>query len=251
MHFAPSKCKLLLQDHQPLYDSLTLANEELEVVDRFTYLGICISNDGRIETDVSLRIAKARATFLNLRHLWRQKGISLWPRGRESNATVSAVLLYDSEIWSLRSEDLRHFQLFDHSCLRSIAGVGWHQHVRNDDVRRRMLVSDNHASSLEQQIALNKLRWLGHVLRMPGYRLPRRALFSLPGVGWRKARGGQKLTWQWELNSLTTKLGAAGPSRLPGWSPLDSPCAWLETLWDMVGNRHRRCACCRLLIELR
>ncbi|CAH8647362.1 unnamed protein product [Dicrocoelium dendriticum] len=250
MHFAPSKCKVLLQDHQPLDDPLTLANEELEVVDQFTYLGSCISNDGRIETDVSSRIAKARAAFLNLRHLWRQKGVSLRLKGRVYKATVRAVLLYGSETWPLRSEDLRRLQVFDHRCLRSIAGVGWHQRVRNDDVRRRVLGGDDHASSLEQQIALNKLRWLGHVLRMPGHRLPRRALFSLPGVGWRKARGGQKLTWQREMKSLTTKLGAVGPSRLPGWSPRDSPCAWLETLQDMARNRHQWRVCCRLLIGL-
>ncbi|CAH8663869.1 unnamed protein product, partial [Dicrocoelium dendriticum] len=100
-------------------------------------------------------------------------GVSLRLKGRVYKATVRAVLLYGSGTWPLRSEDLRRLQVFDHRCLRSIAGVGWHQRVRNDDVRRRVLGSDNHASSLEQQIALNKLRWLGHVLRMPGHRLPR------------------------------------------------------------------------------
>ncbi|CAH8619812.1 unnamed protein product [Dicrocoelium dendriticum] len=33
MRFTPSRCKVLLQDHQPLDNPLTLANEELEVVD--------------------------------------------------------------------------------------------------------------------------------------------------------------------------------------------------------------------------
>ncbi|CAI2738759.1 unnamed protein product, partial [Dicrocoelium dendriticum] len=97
MHFAPSKCKVLLQDHQPLDDPLTLANEELEVVDQFTYLGSCISNDGRIETDVSSRIAKARPTFLNLRHLWRQKEVSVRLKDRVYKTTMKTVLLYGSE----------------------------------------------------------------------------------------------------------------------------------------------------------
>ncbi|KAG5445484.1 hypothetical protein CSKR_100973 [Clonorchis sinensis] len=40
-----------------------------------------------------------------------------------------------------------------------------------------------------------KLRWLGHVLRMPNHRLPKRVLFSMPNSKWRKQRGGQPLTW--------------------------------------------------------
>ncbi|VDP85124.1 unnamed protein product [Schistosoma mattheei] len=35
---------------------------------------------------------------------------------------------------------------------------------------------------------------MGHVLRMPNDRLPRRAMFSGIGVGWKKARGGQTKT---------------------------------------------------------
>ncbi|CAH8506219.1 unnamed protein product [Dicrocoelium dendriticum] len=127
MHFSPSKCKMLLQDHQPLYESLTPANGEIEVVDQFAYHSSCISNDGHIETDVSSRIAKARAGFLNLRHFWRQKGISVRLKGRVYKATVRAALLYGSETLPLRSEDLWRLQVFDHRCLRSIAGVGWHQ----------------------------------------------------------------------------------------------------------------------------
>ncbi|CAH8518135.1 unnamed protein product [Dicrocoelium dendriticum] len=84
----------------------------------------CISNDRRIETDVSSRVAKAKAAYLNLRHLWRQKGISLRLKDRVYKERVRAVLLYGSETWPLRSEDLRRLQVFHHRSLRSIAGVG-------------------------------------------------------------------------------------------------------------------------------
>ncbi|KER33375.1 hypothetical protein T265_00697 [Opisthorchis viverrini] len=36
----------------------------------------------------------------------------------------------------------------------------------------------------------------GHVLRMPVDRLPRKALFAQPREGWKRARGGQTMTWQ-------------------------------------------------------
>ncbi|VDP54144.1 unnamed protein product [Schistosoma mattheei] len=35
------------------------------------------------------------------------------------------------------------------------------------------------------------MRWLGHVLRMPEHRLPRRAMLTGVRDGWKKVRGGQ------------------------------------------------------------
>ncbi|KER23093.1 hypothetical protein T265_14712, partial [Opisthorchis viverrini] len=52
-------------------------------------------------------ICKARAAFANLRHLWRQNGLSLNLKGRVYQTTVRAVLLYGCETWPIRAADLR------------------------------------------------------------------------------------------------------------------------------------------------
>ena len=67
----------MLQDVLDLNTPLTLQGEILEVVDHFTYLGGCVTADCSISNEIVVRISKARITFANLRHLWRQKGISL------------------------------------------------------------------------------------------------------------------------------------------------------------------------------
>ena len=100
-HFAPLKCKVMLQDVLGLNPPLTLQGEILEVVDRFPYLGSCVSTDCSISNEIDARISKARIAFANLRHLWRQKGISLSLNGRVYKITVRAVLLYGSETWPL------------------------------------------------------------------------------------------------------------------------------------------------------
>jgi hypothetical protein len=180
--------------------------------------------------------------------LWRQKRISLKLKGRVYRTTVRAVLLYGCETWPLRAEDLKRLQTFDHRCLRSIAGVNWQQRVRNEVVRKRVL--GNESNSLEQQLKLIKLRWLGHVLRMSDHRLPRKVLFSIPNPCWKKARGGQAMTWQREMKAVTVKLSAVGASRLPGWGPRDSHCTWLETLQDMALNRSQWRTCCHFVAGL-
>ena len=251
MCFAPSKCKVLLQDWCEPTPNFSLGGVRLDVVNSFVYLGSCISAGGCVEEEISKRIAKARLAFVNLRHLWRRRDIRLSTKGRVYNAVVRAVLLYGCETWPLRSEDVRRLSVFDNRCLRSIARVWWQHHVSNADVCRRVLGTEGR--QLHEVIHLSRLRWLGHVLRMPTHRLPYRALFALPGCGWKKKAGGQPMTWRAGMKKLTKALGSAGTARLPGWGPKDPEFGWLYTLKDMAGNRNqwRQCSLYCLSLQLK
>ena len=170
-----------------------IGSEVVESVDRFTHLGSLISPCGLVCDEISARIQKARLAFANLRHLWRRRDIRLATKGRVYCAAVRSVLLYGSETWPIRVEDIRRLLVFDHRCLRSIARISWDHRVSNAVVRKRVLGKDG--KSIDEVVKLHQLRWLGHVLRMPNHRLPRRARFYGVGVSWKKARVGQTKTW--------------------------------------------------------
>ncbi|KAH9596282.1 Contactin-5 [Schistosoma haematobium] len=104
MCFAPSKCKVLLQDWQDSNHVLTLDGEQIEVAEKSMYLGGCISAGGGVSDEINARIVKARAAYANLGHLWRLRDVSLAVKGRIYNALVRAVLLYVCETWPLRVE---------------------------------------------------------------------------------------------------------------------------------------------------
>ncbi|MBM6549358.1 reverse transcriptase family protein, partial [Streptococcus dysgalactiae subsp. equisimilis] len=241
MRFAPSKCKMLLHDWVGPAPNLILAGEVIERVDKFCYLGSLISADGSISDEVSARIQRARLAFANLSHLWRRRDVRLSVKGRVYAAAVRPVLLYGSETWPLRAEDSRRLSVFDHRCLRSIARVWWDHQISNAEVRRRVLGREGRA--IDQVLNLHRLRWLGHVLRMSPDRLPQRALLAESGSGWKKVRGGQSMTWQKGMKTLTSGLARVGHVRLPGWGPQDRPTVWLETLASMAQCRSQWRAC--------
>ncbi|CAH8538271.1 unnamed protein product, partial [Dicrocoelium dendriticum] len=192
-------------------------------------------------------VLKARSAFVNLRHLWRRRDVSFSLKGRVYSASVRSVLLYGSESWPIRVEDMRRLSAFDNGCLRRIARVRWQHRVTSNDVRRRVL--GNASISFNKLVLLRQLRWLGHVLRMAPERLPRRALFARQGPGWKRPRCGQPSTWRQHMKSLTSCLAAVGPVRLPGWGPKDGECQWLRTLEDMARNRNQWKNCVQCCVD--
>jgi hypothetical protein len=146
----------------------------------------------------------------------------------------------------MRVEDSRRLSVFDHRCLRSIARVWWEHRISNAEVRR-MVFGRNNSPEINELITLHRLRWLGHVLRMSNDRLPFRALFSQPCADWKKPKGGQAMTWQRSMKTLTSKLSRVGKCRLPGWGPRDGTQRWLETLKDMAQSRNQWRTCIKAI----
>ena len=70
VRFALLKCKVVLQNWVGVTPNLSIKGQFIEPVDKFTYLGSCITPNGSIVEELSSRIQKARLTFSNLHHLW-------------------------------------------------------------------------------------------------------------------------------------------------------------------------------------
>ena len=71
--------------------NLTLNCVRLGVIDRFTYLRICVSNDD----DIGFQ------SYTNLPYLWRKGDFSLPVKGYVYKSTVDSILLYECVTWPL------------------------------------------------------------------------------------------------------------------------------------------------------
>ena len=164
-------------------------------------------------------------------------------QGRMYNAMIRPILLYASETWPIRVEDIRRLSVFESRCLRSICGVSWDMRISNSEVRKKVFGNRSANRSLEQLINQNRLRWLGHVLRMGNNRLPYKCLFEPAHVMQKKHSGGQAMTWQRSMKKVSAGLCQVGRCRLPGWNKEDGPNQWLDTLKDMAKNRSQWRSC--------
>jgi hypothetical protein len=125
--------------HQPapgnayVEPTISVNNEELNVVDRFTYLGSSLSQAVYIDDVINTRIARACSTFGRRRtHL--RRGIKLQTKLKVYNAVVMPSLLYACETWTVYS---RHSRKLSHShlgCLRKLLEIKWYDHIPDTEI---------------------------------------------------------------------------------------------------------------------
>ncbi len=119
------------------------------------------------------------------------------------HALVFSVLLYGSEAWSTTLADRRRLDVFDIRCQRRLLRVFWQQHISNRSIRER--IKQPTASYLLRQ---RRLRWFGHLLRMPSSLPVRRDYDFNPDIhGWKRPRGRPKTKW---ADSIKHDLHSAG-----------------------------------------
>ena len=110
----------------PSPPSLHICTNDVEVVDKFTYLGSIITNTGDLQPDINRRIGLATGVMRSLRQpLWRHSSISLETKLRVYQASVLSVLLYGSECWPISTSMCSRLSAFDMQAQRTITYTTW------------------------------------------------------------------------------------------------------------------------------
>lgn len=108
--------------------------------------------------------ARYRVLQLSQQHLEEQEHST--PQ-QDPQAAVLTMMFYGSEVWNTTNQLMHRLRTFHQSCLRRILHIRWFDCVTNDEVQR---FAQNH--SVHNFIAAKRLRWYGHVVRMPEIRRP-------------------------------------------------------------------------------
>jgi len=142
------------------------ARANLEVVDKFCYLGDMLSVDGDDHADVEARIRIGWNKLRQLVPLLTNRDISLIRRGRLYSSCVRSNMLHGSETWPVRKENEVALQRPKMKIVRWMRNVKVKNKVPSNELRERLGIDDI-ILILQQK----RLRWYGHVLRKEDTRL--------------------------------------------------------------------------------
>jgi len=167
------------------------ASANLEVEDKFCYLGDMMSVDGDTDAAVEARIRigwnKFRQSVPLL--LLTNRDISLIRRGRLYSRCVRSSMLHGSEIWPVRKENEVALQRAEMRMVGWMCNVNVTDRVPSMELRERLGIDD--IISILQQ---NRLRWYGHVLRKEDNDWVKRCMgYEVEGS---RPRGRPKRAWR-------------------------------------------------------
>uniref|UniRef100_UPI00398EC309 tubulin-specific chaperone C isoform X1 n=1 Tax=Pristiophorus japonicus TaxID=55135 RepID=UPI00398EC309 len=114
-------------------------------------------------------------------------------------AVVIPALLYGSETETMYSRHLKSLEKYHQRCLCKILQIPWE--FRCTNVR---VLDQANSPSIETLTTLDQLRWAGHIVRMPGMRLPKQALYSELLHG-KRAKGGKRKCYKDTLKASLIK----------------------------------------------
>ena len=139
--FICSRCKGQLCETKQI-NGLHIDGHEYEIVDKFCYLGDMLSQEGGCEHAILKRIQTDWLKFRELSGLLIGKGMSVKSKGIIYTTCIRPVMLYGSETWPTKVEDIRKMQRSEMRMLRWMTGMSLSERKSNEWVRN-MLAIDN------------------------------------------------------------------------------------------------------------
>ena len=115
-------------------NGLHIDGHEYEIVDKLCCLGDMLSQEGDCEHAILKRIQTGWLKFRKLSGLLIGKGISLKSKGIIYTTCIKPALLYGSQTWPTKIEDIRKMQRSEMRMLRWMAGVSLSERKSNECV---------------------------------------------------------------------------------------------------------------------
>ena len=119
--------------------SVEVDGRKLENVMEQTYLGVILSEDGRMECELEKRIGAALSAAGAVRsQVLESRDLSKSAKMLVYKTMIEPTLTYGAESWVLKEREKQRVQAAEMRVLRKIAGVRRIDHVRNEDIRAQL-----------------------------------------------------------------------------------------------------------------
>ena len=189
MKISTSKTKVLHLFRNPDQCSLQVGGVSLKQVEKFKYLGVAFTSDGRQDKELDVRSGEASAVVRALHHsvilkreLSRKSKLSVF------KSIFVPIFTYGHESWVMTEKVRSQMLASEMRILRKIKSVTMFHKHRNTAIRE-----SSDIELLLSPIERSQLRWFGNVSRMPHERLSKQTLFGK--VSGKRPVGRRRTRW--------------------------------------------------------
>ena len=209
MKISTVKTEIMCVSRQPVQCSIQTNGEILKQTEKFKYLGVTFSSDGRQDSELDIRIGKASAVMRQLnRSVIMKRELCTAAKLSVFNSVYVPTLTYGHECWVMTERVKSRVQAAEMGFLRRVHGVSLLDKVRSSDIRKSLNIDP-----LQLRLERSQLRWYGHVTRMSEERTAQRLLNAFM-VG-KRPRGRPRTRWRDNVEDLAWSRLGVPPSELP------------------------------------
>jgi len=130
---------------------------KIELVNK---LGDMIGSGGGAEEASRCRVRCAWSKFRELQPILTEMGVSLRLKGKFYKTCVQSVLVYGSETWATKVEDMKRLERTERAMVRWISGVTLKDRKSNEELRDQLGIE-----CVSDIVTRARLRWYGHLER--------------------------------------------------------------------------------------
>ena len=139
--------------------------------------------------------------FKECREFLISKRFSLKMKGMVYRSCVTSVLLYGSETWCLRENEMVILRRTERAMVRAMCGTKLMEKKRTEDLMEMLRLKE----TVVQMAKADGVRCYGHVLRRNDGHVLRKALqFEVKG---KRKRGRTKKTWKMQVEKESKSVG--------------------------------------------
>ena len=138
-------------------NAIKLRGQDIEDVEKFTYLAATVCKEGDGMKDIKSRLSKSRGAFVRLKQVWNCSNISRRTKLKLYKSLIIPVLLYGCETWRMNKGDDKMVDVFNNRCLRRIFRIYWQAHESTEELLERARMK-----LLSEEIKCNRWKMIGH-----------------------------------------------------------------------------------------
>ena len=160
INFTCQACLGLANSDPPVTDKIVLDGNELEVVDKFCYLGDMLDARGGAESSSIARVQSGWKKFKDLLPFMESRAVSLPMKGEIYSTCIRPSMLHGSETWPMRQEEQGRLLRAESSMMRWMCGSKLQDRAPISSLRTNLDIP-----AITDQARKGRLRWYGHVER--------------------------------------------------------------------------------------